>query len=126
MAEGEQHVKRIWLDGCFDMMHWGHANALRQARLAVGEPCYLLLGIHSDAEIQRVKGPCIMDEHERYEAGRACKYVDELVEDVPYSPVPEILTKYKVDMVIHGDDVAVDASGVNAYDAIIKAGITFK
>lgn len=21
---------RIWVDGCFDMMHYGHANALRQ------------------------------------------------------------------------------------------------
>ena len=21
---------RIWCDGCFDMMHYGHANALRQ------------------------------------------------------------------------------------------------
>lgn len=21
---------RIWVDGCFDMMHFGHANALRQ------------------------------------------------------------------------------------------------
>jgi cytidyltransferase-like protein len=22
----------IWVDGCFDMMHYGHANALRQAK----------------------------------------------------------------------------------------------
>ena len=24
--------KRVWVDGCFDMMHYGHANALRQVR----------------------------------------------------------------------------------------------
>eukprot|EP00727_Mastigamoeba_balamuthi_P006743 m51a1_g269 putative ethanolamine-phosphate cytidylyltransferase (335) ;mRNA; r:245271-246922 len=127
MAQTEaKRPLRIWLDGCFDMMHWGHANVLRQARLAVGEPCHLLLGIHSDAEIQRAKGPCIMHERERYEAARACKWVDEVVEDVPYSPTVEILTKHKVDLVIHGDDVAVDANGKNAYADIIDAGVRFK
>ena len=24
---------RVWVDGCFDMMHFGHANALRQVCL---------------------------------------------------------------------------------------------
>jgi len=23
---------RVWVDGCFDMMHFGHANAMRQVR----------------------------------------------------------------------------------------------
>ncbi|RDD35981.1 Ethanolamine-phosphate cytidylyltransferase, partial [Trichoplax sp. H2] len=27
-TEGE--AVRIWCDGCFDMMHYGHANVLRQ------------------------------------------------------------------------------------------------
>jgi glycerol-3-phosphate cytidylyltransferase-like family protein len=33
MAETKTEKKkpiRIWVDGCFDMMHFGHANALRQ------------------------------------------------------------------------------------------------
>lgn len=24
------YFNRVWVDGCFDMMHFGHANALRQ------------------------------------------------------------------------------------------------
>jgi hypothetical protein len=34
MASSDSTSKpiRIWTDGCFDMMHFGHANALRQVR----------------------------------------------------------------------------------------------
>jgi ethanolamine-phosphate cytidylyltransferase len=125
MAAGTPGGKklRIWLDGCYDMMHWGHANVLRQAREAVGGNCHLVLGIHSDAEIARHKGPCIMNETERYPAARAVKWVDEVVEDVPYCPTLPLLREHQIDLVIHGDDVAVDASGRNAYEEIIAAGM---
>lgn len=52
----------VWTDGCFDMMHYGHANALRQAK-ALGD--YLIVGVHSDAEIRKNKGPPVMSEKER-------------------------------------------------------------
>ena len=61
---------RIWCDGCFDMMHHGHSNALRQAK-AQGD--VLVVGVHSDEEIRKHKGPPVMNELERYEAVEACK-----------------------------------------------------
>ena len=125
MSDQEKKVPRVWVDGCFDMMHWGHANMIRQATLTV-PGCQLVCGIHSDAEIGRVKGPCIMNETERYGAARACKWVAEVAEDVPYSPTPEILAKYRIDYVIHGDDIVVDTNGENCYSAVIKAGFQFK
>ena len=54
---------RVYMDGCFDMMHYGHCNALRQAR-ALGDQ--LVVGVVSDAEIIANKGPPVTPLHERY------------------------------------------------------------
>lgn len=45
------------------MMHFGHANALRQAK-ELGD--YLVVGVHSDAEVEKNKGLPVMREEERY------------------------------------------------------------
>jgi len=48
----EKKKLKVWTDGCFDMMHWGHANALRQAK-ELGD--YLVVGVHSDVEIMKTQ-----------------------------------------------------------------------
>ena len=53
---------RVYMDGCFDMMHYGHCNALRQAR-ALGDE--LVVGVVSDDEITANKGPPVTPLHER-------------------------------------------------------------
>lgn len=55
---------RVYMDGCFDMMHYGHCNALRQAR-ALGDQ--LVVGVVSDAEITANKGPPVTPLKERFE-----------------------------------------------------------
>lgn len=75
--------KRIWVDGCFDLMHFGHANAFRQAR-SLGD--VLVVGLNPDSEIIKHKGgPPIMNDAERYISVKSCKWVDEVVENVPYA-----------------------------------------
>jgi ethanolamine-phosphate cytidylyltransferase len=118
MSEKKKPVV-IWVDGCFDMMHYGHANALRQAKL-LGD--YLIVGVHSDDEIHRVKGPTVMNEEERYQAVREVKWVDLVVENAPYSTSLEMIEKYNVDWVVHGDDPCFDENGNDAYQAIKDAG----
>eukprot|EP00039_Didymoeca_costata_P004188 m.71889 g.71889 ORF g.71889 m.71889 type:complete len:383 (+) comp12284_c0_seq1:100-1248(+) len=103
---------RVWVDGCYDMMHYGHANSLRQAK-KMGTT--LVVGVHSDAEITRVKGPPLMNEEERYAAVRACKWADEVVTDVPYTTTVETLDKYNCDFCVHGDDLTTDENGVDSY-----------
>ena len=48
----EKKDVRVWVDGCFDMVHFGHANALRQAK-QLGTK--LIVGVHSDEEIAKHK-----------------------------------------------------------------------
>eukprot|EP01127_Copromyxa_protea_P007872 TRINITY_DN1788_c0_g1_i2.p1 TRINITY_DN1788_c0_g1~~TRINITY_DN1788_c0_g1_i2.p1 ORF type:complete len:350 (-),score=97.59 TRINITY_DN1788_c0_g1_i2:91-1140(-) len=101
------------------MMHYGHANALRQAK-ALGD--YLIVGVHSDAEIRKHKGPPVMSEAERYAAVRACKWVDEVVEDAPYVTSLEWMANYEADFCVHGDDIVCDADGNDTYREVRAAG----
>lgn len=41
-----------------------------------------------------------------YEAVRACKWADEVVEDAPYSTSLEVMDKYQCDYCVHGDDIS--------------------
>ncbi|CAL5224914.1 g7680 [Coccomyxa viridis] len=107
---------RVYMDGCFDVMHYGHANALRQAR-ALGDQ--LVLGLISDDEIRRAKGPPVMDYKERKTLVGANKWVDEVIDDAPYELSPEFLhllfTKHRIDYVVHGDDPCLLPDGTDAY-----------
>ncbi|KAI7888045.1 uncharacterized protein EV154DRAFT_519064, partial [Mucor mucedo] len=116
----ERKPVRVWVDGCFDMMHYGHANALRQAK-AMGD--ILVVGVHSDAEIEKNKGPTVMNEQERYAAVAACKWVDEVVPDAPYNTTVECLEEHNIDFCVHGDDITTMADGTDCYQAVKDAGL---
>ena len=55
---------RIYMEGCFDLMHSGHYNALRQAK-QLGD--ILVAGVVSDENVLKNKGPPILNEKERAE-----------------------------------------------------------
>ncbi|KAG8649999.1 ethanolamine-phosphate cytidylyltransferase isoform X2 [Manihot esculenta] len=114
---------RVYMDGCFDMMHYGHCNALRQAR-ALGDE--LVVGVVSDAEIIANKGPPVTPMHERMIMVKAIKWVDEVIPDAPYAITEGFMKKlfeeYNIDYIIHGDDPCVLPDGTDAYALAKKAG----
>ncbi|RXI01634.1 hypothetical protein DVH24_014983 [Malus domestica] len=114
---------RVYMDGCFDMMHYGHCNALRQAR-ALGDQ--LVVGVVSDAEIIVNKGPPVTPLNERMIMVNAVKWVDEVIPDAPYAITEEFMKKlfdeYNIDYIIHGDDPCVLPDGTDAYALAKKAG----
>lgn len=110
---------RVWSDGCYDMVHFGHANQLRQTK-AMGD--YLVVGVHSDAEIIKHKGPPVFSQEERYKIVKAIKWVDEVVEDAPYNTTLETLDKHDCDFCVHGSDITVDSDGLDCYRFVKAAG----
>ncbi|KAE9607614.1 hypothetical protein Lal_00026699 [Lupinus albus] len=119
---GKRRV-RVYMDGCFDLMHYGHANALRQAK-ALGDE--LVVGLVSDEEILANKGPPVLSMEERLALVSGLKWVDEVITDAPYAITETFLNRlfheYKIDYVIHGDDPCLLPDGTDAYAAAKKAG----
>jgi len=110
----------MWADGCFDLVHFGHANALRQAK-SLGD--YLVVGVHTDEEITKNKGcPPVMNEEERYEMVAAIKWVDEVAKGAPYVTSLEWMDKFGCDCCVHGDDLVTTADGKDTYAEVKQAG----
>jgi ethanolamine-phosphate cytidylyltransferase len=116
---------RILLPGCFDMMHAGHYNALRQAKAVCAErgvQVTLVAGVHNDTAILEQKGPTVFKDAERIALVTACKWVDEVAADLPYLITPELLDSLNCDFVAHGDDLPVRSDGTSVYGSVIEAG----
>jgi ethanolamine-phosphate cytidylyltransferase len=113
---------RIFMDGAFDMMHFGHMNAFRLGR-ELGT--HLIVGINSDESITECKGPPLMNDSERRTMVESCKFVDQVLPDCPYIMNKEyldfIIREYKVDYVIHGDDPCI-VDGKDVYATAKEAG----
>jgi cytidyltransferase-like protein len=114
LAGGKTEL-RVMLNGCFDLMHAGHYNALRQAKAAFkqhGVNVILVAGVHSDEAIMGQKGPTVMKDEERRALVSACKWVDEVAFGLPYLITPELLDEHNCDFVVRLVDGGVGAWGV--------------
>lgn len=119
---GSKRKIRIFMDGAFDLMHYGHMNAFRLARSLGTE---LIVGVNSDKTITQCKGAPLMKDEERLMMVRGCKFVDKVVEGCPYVMNEEylnhVISKYNIDYVIHGDDPCI-VDGKDVYETAKKAG----
>jgi len=102
-ARWKQEAKTIvFTNGCYDLLHPGHIRLLEQAR-SLGD--LLIVGLNTDASVQRSKGPNrpLTPENERAELLLALDAVDGVVlfdEETPRELIAELLP----DVLVKGAD----------------------
>jgi D-beta-D-heptose 7-phosphate kinase/D-beta-D-heptose 1-phosphate adenosyltransferase len=104
----------VFTNGCFDILHPGHARYLCAAR-ALGD--YLVVGVNSDRSVQAIKGAGrpVVPEDDRAEMLAALDFVDAVVlfdEDDPLRVIqtlrPDVLVKggdWREEDIVGGDEV---------------------
>lgn len=123
-AEGR---KIVFTNGCFDLMHIGHARYLKEAK-ELGD--ILVVGLNSDSSVKEIKGTKrpIVSENERREMLLALKAVDYVMifsEDNPLNLIkqvnPDILVKggdWTVDKIIGSDFVLQNGGQVKSLQLV--------
>lgn len=95
----------VYVIGVFDLFHTGHVNLLKNAK-AMGDK--LVVSINGDDMVASYKRRPYLSEDDRLAVVEACKYVDEAFVIRQYDN-KEIIKKYKVNKIVHGDDWAEDS-----------------
>lgn len=114
-----QTGKRIvFTNGCFDLLHAGHATYLEQAK-ALGD--ILILGLNSDASVRRLKGktrPVIMQAHRAMllAALESVDYVCIFEEETPI----ELIRLVMPDVLVKGGDWVMEQ--IVGADLVIQNG----
>ena len=98
----KQGLRIGFTNGCFDILHPGHVKVLTAARGACDR---LIVGLNSDASVQRLKGDGrpVLDERARAEVLAALEAVDLVVifeEDTPI----KLITQIKPSTLVKGGD----------------------
>jgi choline-phosphate cytidylyltransferase len=68
------------------------------------------VAVCSDEDTHRLKGRTVMNQEERMESVKHCKWADEVVLG-PWILTPEFLDEHKIDYVAH-DDIPYNTAGV--------------
>ena len=107
--------KIVFTNGCFDLMHAGHATYLQFARR---QGDVLVVGLNTDASVRRYKGDKrpIVDERNRARmmAGLECvDYVTWFDEDEP----KELIAELQPDVLVKAEDWAHYVSGREIVEA---------
>lgn len=93
---------RIWVNGCFDVLHIGHIQLLEYAK-TLG---HVLVGLDSDERVKQLKGddrPINSLEH-RIKMLKSLEFVDDVITFDTDTELNDILYVYQPDVIVIGDE----------------------
>jgi D-beta-D-heptose 7-phosphate kinase/D-beta-D-heptose 1-phosphate adenosyltransferase len=96
-------MKKIWTNGCFDIIHVGHIELFRYAK-SLGNQ--LIVGIDSDLRVKKLKGENrpINCEHDRKILLESIKYIDKVFIFDSQNDMRDILKSLAINTIVVGDD----------------------
>jgi len=103
----------------FDLFHAGHVKMLEEAKSKCD---YLIVGFQLDPSIDRPKkNKPTQSIIERYVQLRGCKYIDEIIPYVSENDLIDLLSSFKIDLRIIGEEYKNKA--FTGKDYCVKKGI---
>ncbi len=98
----QQNKKIVFTNGCFDLLHVGHIRYLQEAK-AQGD--ILIVGVNTDASVQKLKGPTrpIQNENDRAEILTALESVDHAILFSDETPI-KLIQQIRPDFLVKGGD----------------------
>jgi cytidyltransferase-like protein len=97
-------MKRVYIDGVFDLFHRGHLESLIKSKNVYNDPenTILIVGVVSDKDCQSYKRLPIINENDRVELVKNMKTVDEVIFPCPLVVTMDFIKEHNIDLVVHG------------------------
>jgi len=99
----------IFTNGCFDILHTGHVQLLKECKKLAGDNGKVIVGLNSDASVKKLKGESrpVNDQESRKLLLESLRFVDEVI--VFEEETPELLIeKIRPDILVKGGDYSID------------------
>ncbi len=110
----ETPKKRVWVDGIYDLAHYGHQRSFEKARTIAAEnfgvspdQIYLIAGV-CGGDIKAYKREPVMSLEQRVNQVKSFKGVDQVIPDTSITFDEKYIDEHQLDLVMHGDDFCQD------------------
>lgn len=85
-------MKTVYSYYVLDILHKGHLLMMKNAKEVAGKDGKLIVGILTDAAVMEKKPKPVLSFEERMELAAVIKYVDVVVAQETYSPLPNVMS----------------------------------